>query len=344
MYLRFLPVLTLLAAILASPARAAAPKPTLVIHSSPNGATVRIDGEEQGSTPETVKTLSAGSHTVQVIHPGFHPFSQKVTLKRGQKTQVNARLKRATLLPDDERAKRKQALGHHSAGLFVWQKVGPSSLVGGLGGGVFLRARAAALAGGLQQDPVTGYYFTVDDPGDGTLSTTFYLDAEGTLQAGLVSLDYFAGTIDWSFTAGDLEGFSGDMELSETGETGSGTLPGGGTWATAFSIDVNLHDQSFAITGSVDLTDADNHTDHWSIHWTLDLTGSADGGPGFHLVTDDGYTVDFHVAPDGSGGGTLKKTSTGAVLATFTFTSDGTMTVVYSDGTTETLSLTDFLP
>ncbi len=56
---------------------------SLYITSSPTGATVTIDGTEDGTTPVTVLGLSPGSHSVTLSLTGYQTASQTVTVSAG---------------------------------------------------------------------------------------------------------------------------------------------------------------------------------------------------------------------------------------------------------------------
>lgn len=55
----------------------------MYVDTRPRGARVMIDGRDQGSTPLTVKTLSAGSHTVRIDLSGYKPVTTTVEIKPG---------------------------------------------------------------------------------------------------------------------------------------------------------------------------------------------------------------------------------------------------------------------
>jgi hypothetical protein len=56
---------------------------------------VTVDGREQGTTPATVAELEPGEHTVRVTDKKdrYEPFEKKVTVTKGEMTEVNASLK-----------------------------------------------------------------------------------------------------------------------------------------------------------------------------------------------------------------------------------------------------------
>jgi hypothetical protein len=63
----------------------------LVIH-APDGADVAIDGRLQGVTPLPPLPISAGRHFVAVTMNGRHPYSSRVTLKRGERRTIETDL------------------------------------------------------------------------------------------------------------------------------------------------------------------------------------------------------------------------------------------------------------
>jgi serine/threonine protein kinase len=55
-------------------------------------ADVVIDGELVGTTPMKAVPLSAGLHTVRLLHPSFQPFQRKVTIRAGTTTKLEVDL------------------------------------------------------------------------------------------------------------------------------------------------------------------------------------------------------------------------------------------------------------
>ena len=60
---------------------------TLEIRSEPSGARVTIDGQPRGTTPATVRELSAGEHTV-VVESGSRKATQNVKIEAGSTAQL----------------------------------------------------------------------------------------------------------------------------------------------------------------------------------------------------------------------------------------------------------------
>ena len=64
----------------------------LVVISRPDGARVLVDGHAVGTTPLTMKALSAGSHAVRLEKDGYAPWSASVQVVAGQQNRVTASL------------------------------------------------------------------------------------------------------------------------------------------------------------------------------------------------------------------------------------------------------------
>ena len=62
-----------------SQAAASAPG-QIIVHSTPSGAMLVIDGRPRGQTPATVRDLAFGAHTVAVARPGYVPHTESLTL------------------------------------------------------------------------------------------------------------------------------------------------------------------------------------------------------------------------------------------------------------------------
>ncbi len=76
----------------ATPLPTPTPRPTasmaiLTVSSKPWGATVYVDGQQQGQTPLTLR-LAAGPYTVRVEHAGYATLEQGVTLQAGAETSL----------------------------------------------------------------------------------------------------------------------------------------------------------------------------------------------------------------------------------------------------------------
>ena len=66
----------------------------MVIHSTPSGADVILDGKPSGTTPLTV-ALAAGDHSIQLKKDGYKPQTAEVSLEGGSKnTTIGFRLQK----------------------------------------------------------------------------------------------------------------------------------------------------------------------------------------------------------------------------------------------------------
>ena len=75
-----LPAKTAAALVMPDAARAAQTDAGLLIHSTPAGATVTIDGVERGTTPVAVRGLVLGTRRVGISRPGYQAAERQVTL------------------------------------------------------------------------------------------------------------------------------------------------------------------------------------------------------------------------------------------------------------------------
>lgn len=64
----------------------------MTISSSPSGATIEVDGKQVGETPMLLPTILIGSHIVRLSKDGYGIAEQKVTVKEGETTNVEAKL------------------------------------------------------------------------------------------------------------------------------------------------------------------------------------------------------------------------------------------------------------
>jgi hypothetical protein len=67
-------------------------RPAVLVIKAPDGAEVAIDGRLQGVTPLPPLPVPSGKHFVSVTVNGKKPFSERVTLKRGEKRTLDATL------------------------------------------------------------------------------------------------------------------------------------------------------------------------------------------------------------------------------------------------------------
>ena len=74
----------------------AAPKPifgSLNVESTPNRATIYIDGKEMGQTPKSFNEILIGEHTIKLVKDGYTEHTEVVSIPKGERTQVKATLK-----------------------------------------------------------------------------------------------------------------------------------------------------------------------------------------------------------------------------------------------------------
>ena len=62
---------------------------TLVLMSSPLGATVKIDNKEYGKTPLTLDNILIGSHTVSISRDKYEPQTKTIVIKEGETIEEN---------------------------------------------------------------------------------------------------------------------------------------------------------------------------------------------------------------------------------------------------------------
>jgi hypothetical protein len=85
---------TLLALCALAPARAKAGDGSVIIRSTPPGATITVAGTALGEAPRTI-ALPAGKHTINLSLPGHLPESHVVVVKTGQAAKLYVRLTKA---------------------------------------------------------------------------------------------------------------------------------------------------------------------------------------------------------------------------------------------------------
>jgi hypothetical protein len=67
----------------------------IVITSVPDKATVQINGEEKGITPFEIAELPPGTYEIVVVLSGYVPYSEKVSIEKGQTVERNIALSKA---------------------------------------------------------------------------------------------------------------------------------------------------------------------------------------------------------------------------------------------------------
>lgn len=73
------------------------PKPTpiygsLNIESTPNTATIFIDGKDIGTTPKAINEILIGQHEIRLVLEGYTAYKETITVKKGERTQIKASL------------------------------------------------------------------------------------------------------------------------------------------------------------------------------------------------------------------------------------------------------------
>lgn len=325
---RVLPVLLLLLSLAAGPA-AAARAGVLRVKSTPSGAAVWVDGRPAGVTPTALR-LSGGQHTVSVALPGHGVQTRRVSVKRGGRKTLKARLTPVPALTSEARSAVQNLFEARSSRLREWKGIHdlPLALLGGAGG-----------LGVGAYDPELGLYYEADSLFTGVgflLQIDFFLDAAHTEPAGSLqgsaNLLTGLGQISYAFTAGPVAGAAADLTLLDAGDAvllfGGGVLSDGSTWEADFAV---LYGPGYLVFGGgVDLIAPDATKEHWS------LEGGVSGASAL-VATSDGYRLTAWIAADGAGSAVLEHVPTGATLALVTWTADGEVTLTYGDGTTETL-------
>jgi len=75
---------------------------SLSVVTNPDGASVYLNGNLEGTSPTTISDLSAGTYTLKITRTGYTDFTQSVTVTAGKKTQMTLTLvkKDGTTKPD----------------------------------------------------------------------------------------------------------------------------------------------------------------------------------------------------------------------------------------------------
>ncbi|KQC03295.1 MAG: hypothetical protein APR53_01360 [Methanoculleus sp. SDB] len=69
---------------------------SILVTSIPAGARVLLDGNEQGTTPVTIRALDPGTYTLVLLADNFTPIEETVQVETGRTTNVTRTLKRPT--------------------------------------------------------------------------------------------------------------------------------------------------------------------------------------------------------------------------------------------------------
>jgi hypothetical protein len=311
-------------------------KASLEASSAPHGATVLVDGRRVGKTPLTFRGVTPGRHLVQLALPGYATWQSHLLFRSGKKSAAHARLRGTSLLSAEEKTVRRSAAASGTARLRALAVLGLLSRSPILS--TLLRPGDASAPGLPGQDPISGLFVTaaaaVQDGGTVVVTLSYFLDPGHSQPAGslVLLLDGSQQVVDFRFTAGSLEGASGHLVGRTAGAdtttlSGTVTLPDETT--AAVQLRLILSDPDLILTGAVDAASPDGTASHF------ELT-AAGRGTDFHITTGTDLTLDVHVSRNGSGMGTLSRTESRLVLATFAFAEDGSATLVFPDGTTET--------
>ena len=65
------------------------------IESTPIGATIQLDNKEVGKTPKSVNEILVGRHEIKLTKEGFTPYTEMVTIAKGERKQIKATLNSA---------------------------------------------------------------------------------------------------------------------------------------------------------------------------------------------------------------------------------------------------------
>lgn len=312
-------------------------KATLEVRSTPAGAQVTVDGGVRGVTPLTIRGLSAGRHELVITRAGYSPSRQEVTLRAGKRKLLKVRLSEVVLLDPAEKERRRTAASGVTPPL---GQIGVLSRMFLSSSGFSDLGGFARVAGQAVQDPVSGMWVVTsidfDEFGNLVITADYFLDESLTQPAGgfTIIADGLNATATYAFTAGDLAGQTGTLvatvqDLQHIALQAAGEMPGG--WSYSGDFNAALTQTGFSLSGTVTLIDPNDGTTDWIVEMTLngaDFTGQV----GTIQVT-------AHFNQDGSGEATLTDVASGEVLATVTWTVDGTATITYSDGSTETFEL-----
>lgn len=60
--------------------------------STPIGATVWLDGKEQGKTPKVINKVLIGSHTLEIIKEKYAPLRKDIIIEEGKTLEINETL------------------------------------------------------------------------------------------------------------------------------------------------------------------------------------------------------------------------------------------------------------
>ena len=73
---------------------------SLVVESTPDNAKLFIDGKEEGNTPKLIGKQLIGNHEVKLTKEGYGDYVEMVTIVKGERKQVIAKLDKLTTIPE----------------------------------------------------------------------------------------------------------------------------------------------------------------------------------------------------------------------------------------------------
>ena len=77
---------------------------SLSVNSTPPGATVYLNGKNEGVTPIVINNLDAGKYDLRLTMDGYAPYEEQITVSKGEEVERNITLKKAsTVLSIDSR-------------------------------------------------------------------------------------------------------------------------------------------------------------------------------------------------------------------------------------------------
>jgi hypothetical protein len=65
---------------------------SIAVTSVPNGASVTLDGQYEGTTPVIIPDVLPGNHAISLMYPGYTSLNQSISIGSSQTTAVNANL------------------------------------------------------------------------------------------------------------------------------------------------------------------------------------------------------------------------------------------------------------
>jgi hypothetical protein len=65
---------------------------TLLVHSQPSGATLYIDGRNEGITPQSIERIQQGERVITLEMPGFEVYTRNILVESGKLARIDASL------------------------------------------------------------------------------------------------------------------------------------------------------------------------------------------------------------------------------------------------------------